>query len=63
MFTRESLDALFGELQQNWEQSRDFDQLSRDAHFAIAMSDSGRPLADHIDSRVIALIEKHKPPA
>jgi hypothetical protein len=63
MFTKESLDALFGELEQNWEQSGDFDQLSRDAHLAIAMSDSGRPLADGIDSRVVALIEKHKPPA
>ncbi len=61
MFEKDHLDALFAELDSEWRGSVDFDQLSRDAHLGIALSDAGRPLEDRIDSRVIALIDKHKP--
>ena len=63
MFDRTSLDSLFDELKQNWEKSSDFEQLSRDAHLGIALSDAGSALGDNIDTRVVALIEKHKPSA
>ncbi len=61
MFEKDHLDALFAELDTEWRGSVDFDQLTRDAHLGIALSDAGRPLEDRIDSRVIALIDKHKP--
>jgi hypothetical protein len=61
MFEKDHLDALFAELDSEWRGSVDFDQLTRDAHLGIALSDAGRPLEDRIDPRVIALIDKHKP--
>ena len=60
MFEKDHLDALFAELDDEWRGSVDFDQLTRDAHLGIALSDAGRPLEDRIDARVIALIDKHK---
>ena len=60
MFEKAHLDALFAELDE-WRGTTDFDQLTRDAHLGIALSDAGRPLEDRIDPRVIALIDKHKP--
>ena len=61
MFDKEHLDALFEELRREWRGKPDYDQLLRDAHLAIALSDAGRPLAPDIDSRVAALIDKHHP--
>lgn len=61
MFEKNHLDALFAELDSEWRGSVDFDQLTRDAHLGIALSDAGRPLEERIDPRVIALIDKHKP--
>jgi hypothetical protein len=61
MFEKDHLDALFAELDSEWRGSVDFDQLTRDAHLGIALSDAGRPLEDRIDARVITLIDKHKP--
>ncbi len=61
MFEKDHLDALFAELDSEWRGSVDFDQLTRDAHLGIALSDAGRPLEDRVDPRVIALIDKHKP--
>lgn len=61
MFEKAHLDALFAELDSEWRGSTDFDQLTRDAHLGIALSDAGRPLEERIDPRVIALIDKHKP--
>jgi hypothetical protein len=61
MFEKDHLDALFAELDSEWRGSVDFDQLTRDAHLGIALSDAGRPLEDRIDPRVVALIDKHKP--
>lgn len=61
MFEKAHLDALFAELDSEWRGSADFDQLTRDTHLGIALSDAGRSLEDRIDPRVIALIDKHKP--
>ncbi len=61
MFEKAHLDALFAELDSEWRGAAEFDQLTRDAHLGIALSDAGRPLEDRIDPRVIALIDKHKP--
>jgi hypothetical protein len=60
MFEKTHIEALFGELEQQWRNTPEFEQLSRDAHLGIALWDASRPL-DRIDSRVVALIEKHKP--
>jgi hypothetical protein len=60
MFEKTHIEALFGELEQKWRNTPEFEQLSRDAHLGIALWDASRPL-DRIDSRVVALIEKHKP--
>jgi hypothetical protein len=60
MFQKANIDALFGELEKEWRGKQEYEQLSRDAHLGIALWDAHRPL-DRIDSRVVALIEKHKP--
>ena len=60
MFEKPHLDALFGELDQQWRGKPEFEKLSREAHLGIALSDAGRELSK-IDSRVAVLIEKHKP--
>jgi hypothetical protein len=60
MFEKAHIDALFGELEQQWRGNPEFDKLSRDAHLGIALWDAGRPL-DRIDARIVALIEAHKP--
>jgi hypothetical protein len=61
MFEKAQIEGLFAELDRNWRGTPEFDQLSRDAHLGIALCDSGRPFQDKIDSRIVALIEKHKP--
>jgi hypothetical protein len=60
MFEKAHIDALFGELDQQWRGKPEFEKLSRDAHLGVALSDAGRAI-NKIDSRVAALIEKHKP--
>jgi hypothetical protein len=60
MFQKANIEAVFGELERDWRSNVEFDKLSRDVHLGIALWDAGRPL-ERIDSRVVALIEKHKP--
>lgn len=60
MFQKENLDALFGELDGQWRGTPEHDQLTRDAHLGIALSDAGKPFQENIDPRIKALIEKHK---
>lgn len=62
MFRKENLDAFYEELNQAHEGQPGYDQIIRDAHLGIALSDAGRPL-DNIGTEVAALIEKHKPSA
>ncbi len=61
MFRKEHLDALFGELEQQWRGKPEFEQLLRDAHLGIALADAGRPLGADIDPRVVSLIQKYAP--
>ena len=61
MFRKDDLDAAFGELKSEWGESPEFEQLSRQLHLGIAYSDAGKSLGEEFDSRVVALIEKHKP--
>ena len=61
MFRKDDIDALFGELKNDYGQSDEFEHLSRQVHLGVAYSDAGRPLGDEFDPRVVALIEKHKP--
>ena len=60
-FRKPQIDALFGEIEDNWKETPDREQLHRDAHLAIALHDAGRPIPAEIDARVTALVEKHKP--
>ena len=60
MFEKAQIDTLFGELDREWRGKPDFEKISREAHLGIALWDAGRPL-EKIDSRAVALIEKHKP--
>ena len=60
MFQKDTLDALFAELEINYGQTTEYDQLLRDAHLGIALSDAGREFDGQIDDRVVVLIERHR---
>ncbi len=60
MFEKPALDALFGELDDRYKGSTDYDQLLRDAHLGIALSDAGRGFDEEIDRRVVELIERYR---
>ena len=60
-FDREALEALFDELQREWQGKHELDRLIRDAHLAIALHDADRPLGEDIDPWVAALIQRHSP--
>ena len=60
MFQKDTLDAFFAELEVNYGQTTEYDQLLRDAHLGIALSDAGREFDGQIDDRVVVLIERHR---
>ena len=60
-FKKEHIDALFGEIEDNYKDKPEREQLHRDAHLAIALHDAGRELYDDIDDRVVELVSRHKP--
>jgi hypothetical protein len=60
MFEKAQLDALFGELDREWRGKPDFEKVSREAHLGFVFWDASRTL-EKLDSRAVALIEKHKP--
>ena len=60
MFDRESLEALLEELRDEYELEPEWEDIQRSAHLGVARADAGVDLGD-IDSRVVALIEKHNP--
>jgi hypothetical protein len=62
MFEKAQIDAVFAEIERDWRGKPEFELISREAHLGIALFDAGRPL-DRIDSRVVTLINKHKPKA
>jgi hypothetical protein len=63
MFDKESLDAMFEELRDEYELEPDWEDIQRDAHLAVAYADSG--VLDErkgtLDSRVLPYIDKHNP--
>ncbi len=59
MLEKPALDALFGELEKRYSGSADYDQLLRDVHLGIALSDAGRDFEGEVDVRVVELIGKH----
>ena len=63
MFKKPHIDALLEQLKSDGQDKPEYEDLLRDAHLGIAYSDAGRPLGDDIDARVVALIEKHRPPS
>ena len=60
-FRRKDLAVLFEALRDEWGDTPDFEQLLRDAHLGIALSDAGRPLSGKVDDRVVALVERYRP--
>ena len=60
-FRTRELEALFDALNAEWGDAPDFEQLLRDAHLGIALSDAGRPLSGKVDDRVAALVERYRP--
>ena len=59
MFDKESLDALFDELRDQYELEPDWEEIQRAAHLGVARSDAGVALGD-IDGRVLPALEKYK---
>ena len=60
-FRKEHIDALFGEIELNYKDTPEREQLHRDAHLAIALHDAGRDVPEEIDRRVADLVAKHRP--
>ena len=60
MFDRNSLETMFDELRDEYELEPDWEDIQRDAHLAVARYDAGEPVGE-VDSRVVPLLEKHKP--
>lgn len=60
-FRKEHIDALFGEIEDNYKEKPEREQLHRDAHLAIALHDAGRDIPGEIDDRVVDLVNRHKP--
>jgi hypothetical protein len=59
MFDKQSLDALFDELRDQYELEPDWEEIQRAAHLGVARSDAGVSLGD-LDSRVLPVLAKHK---
>ncbi len=59
MFQRNQIDGLFEELDGAFRNEPDYERLLRDAHLGIALTDAGRSLTPEIDSRIVALLDKH----
>lgn len=59
MFDKESLDALFDELRDQYELEPEWEEIQRAAHLGVARSDAGVSLGD-LDSRVLPALAKHK---
>ncbi len=62
MFKPEQLDPMLEELRAEWRGTPDFEKIIRDVHLGVAYFDAGKSL-DGLDSRSLALIEKHAPAA
>ncbi len=60
MFQKDTLDTLFAELEISYGQSAEYEQLLRETHLGIALSDAGRDFDGQVDQRISSLINKHR---
>ena len=60
IFQKDTLDALFAELETRYGRATEYNQLLRDAHLGIALSDADREFERQVDQRVATLINKHR---
>ena len=60
VFQKDILDTLFAELETSYGQSTEYDQLLRQTHLAIALSDANRDYHTQVDQRIATLIKKHQ---
>ena len=60
MFDKNSLDALFDELRDNYELEPDWEDIQRAAHLGVARLDAGVDIGE-LDSRVAEVVQKHNP--
>ena len=60
MFDKQTLDALFDELRDQFELEPDWEEIQRDAHLGVARLDGGVEIGS-IDPRVAELVNRHNP--
>ena len=60
MFDKESLDALFEDLRDQYELEPDWEEIQRDAHLGVARLDGGVEIGT-IDPRVAELVTRYNP--
>ena len=63
MFDRDSLEALFEELRDEYELEPDWEEIQRDAHLGVALADSGMldERRGSLDERILYYIDRHNP--
>ena len=59
MFNKEALDDLWADLRSKYGNDPDWEQIMRDTHVGVALSDAGVAL-ENIDKRAVEAIEKHR---
>jgi len=60
MFDKNSIEAMFDELRDNYELEPDWEEIQREGHLGIARADGGVELGN-LDPRVIEVLNKHNP--
>lgn len=63
MFDKDSLNAMFDELRDEYELEPEWEDIQRDAHLAVAWADAGvlEDNRDKVDSRILAYVDRHNP--
>ena len=63
MFDKDSLNAMFDELRDEYELEPDWEELQRDAHLAVAYADAGvlDENRGNVDSRILDFVDRHNP--
>lgn len=63
MFDKDSLNAMFDELRDEYELEPEWEEIQRDAHLAVAWADAGvlDENQDKVDTRILSFVDKHNP--
>ena len=63
MFDKDSLDALFEELRDEFELETDWEDIQQGAHLAVAYADAGvlEDQKGRLDTRIVEFIERYNP--